>query len=529
MAGLGLFFIGIRLISINLRLLTGTKFRMFLQKLTNKAWIASLIGILAGAITQSTSAVTFIMTGMIQAGLVSTRRAMPLVLWSNVGNSILVFLAVINFHTLILYSLGLVGLLYYLDIDKTKLLKPLVGGLLGAGLLFLGLDFIKQNAENLGHFPFIEILILETKDGYIWGLLIAGVSAFFIQSAATVTAIAIALTTSGLLSLESTLMMVYGSNLGPAVSTWLLAAKLTGGAKRLAVFQVIFKFFGLLLFTSLFYIEIYYQVPLVIALLKQLSNNLPTQMAYAYLSFQIITAILLSFTIPLLNKFLSKKHPESLEDTLSKPKYMRDDVLKEPEVAIALLEREQLRVVKRFPNYLDSLRPHTLSPQGWSPRVLHAGTGVLCREIENYFHELLKQSLSRELVEKTLNLQNRMEILLNLEETLYEIVNTIKNTSDPLPLYLETFKQDVLESTTTLLHTLLDVIKDKSQEDIKILRQLTEDRGDLLPKIHNDIRSSHPNLTIEEQQLFDTLSSRFERIVWMLRYLNKIIDSPHRS
>ncbi|MGA0164814.1 MAG: Na/Pi cotransporter family protein, partial [Bdellovibrionota bacterium] len=61
LAGLGLFFIGVRFISNNLRLMAGRGFRAIMSRLTQNTYLSSLIGVVAGGITQSTSAITFIM------------------------------------------------------------------------------------------------------------------------------------------------------------------------------------------------------------------------------------------------------------------------------------------------------------------------------------------------------------------------------------------------------------------------------------------------------------------------------------
>lgn len=520
-AGMGLFFIGVRMIGINLRMMASLSIRSFLSKVTERGWISGLVGILAGGITQSTSAVTFIMAGLISAGVIAIRRAMPLVLWSNVGNCILVFLAVINFHIMILYLLGIIGFLYYcFDLDRLKITKPFVGVILGAGLLFLGLDFMKSGASHLREYEWIADFIIVVKESHMLGLLTAAFIAFFIQSAATVSAIAIALANTGILDLQSTLMIIYGTNLGPGLSTWVFASKLTGPPKRLAMFQVIFKFIGLFILVPLFYIEIATGLPLVAALLTKITSNLNYQLAFGYLLFQLVGAVILTFLMDPLNKFLIKFYPETKKEQLSKPFFMYDEALKDPDVAIALLEREQKRVIKRLPAYFSEVRAE--APKIENPWILHSATVVLCQDLEQYFEDLLEKSMSQFLVEKALNLQNRMEIIIEIEESLYEMISAVHDRE--LSSAMEHFKYSVIEATDLLLLALIDALKFTGTYEREVIVQLTEDRGDLMRKIHSEVRKKHPNLNVKEQQIFDILSSRFERIIWMTRYLNKLLE-----
>jgi Na+/phosphate symporter len=67
-AGLGLFFVGIRLIVTHVRaLLTGTVRRMLSRAIGHRG-MPQMAGLLLGALTQTTSAVTFLAAGLISAG-----------------------------------------------------------------------------------------------------------------------------------------------------------------------------------------------------------------------------------------------------------------------------------------------------------------------------------------------------------------------------------------------------------------------------------------------------------------------------
>lgn len=74
LAGLSFFFTGMAGISDNLRQMAGQRFRLLLSRATHHPARAGLLGVLAGAVTQNTSVVAFILSGMIATGLLPLRR-----------------------------------------------------------------------------------------------------------------------------------------------------------------------------------------------------------------------------------------------------------------------------------------------------------------------------------------------------------------------------------------------------------------------------------------------------------------------
>ena len=89
--GLGLFFLGLRLIGENLRRLYGSSFREVIKRTTHSPLLGAALGTLAGAIMQSATAVTFILVSLTDSGLIKARAAAPIIVWSNVGLTALAF------------------------------------------------------------------------------------------------------------------------------------------------------------------------------------------------------------------------------------------------------------------------------------------------------------------------------------------------------------------------------------------------------------------------------------------------------
>ena len=102
-AGLGLFFVGVKLIGANLKQLTGKWFRGLMAAATQSSLRSSLLGLLSGALTQSSNAITFISISMVTAGLVEVAGVVPMVIWANVGTSLLVLVAAVDTNLAVLF------------------------------------------------------------------------------------------------------------------------------------------------------------------------------------------------------------------------------------------------------------------------------------------------------------------------------------------------------------------------------------------------------------------------------------------
>src|SRR5262245_38831153 len=96
LGGLAFFFLGAEGIRSNLKQLASRRFRQVMSRVTGRAYLAGVWGLLFGAVTQSATAVSFIIVGMISSGLLTLQRALLIIAMANLGTVALVFLAAIN-------------------------------------------------------------------------------------------------------------------------------------------------------------------------------------------------------------------------------------------------------------------------------------------------------------------------------------------------------------------------------------------------------------------------------------------------
>ena len=276
-AGLGLFFSGLRMIDSNLRQATGRRLRMLVGRITRTRWLSALVGLATGALMQSTSGIVFILVSLVASGLTTVRRALPIVTWANVGCCALIFASVLDLRLAILYVLGVAGAAFAFDRSHRS---HALGAVFGVGMLFYGIELMKTGADPLKQLPWFSQMLHDSHNSLVFAFLGGTAFSFVTQSSTAVSILAIGLAQTGLLGPFPTMMALYGANLGSTFARMLLSSGLKGTVRQLTAFQDLFKIVGAALFVSLLYLELFGGVPLVRALVLRLSTRIDRQMAF---------------------------------------------------------------------------------------------------------------------------------------------------------------------------------------------------------------------------------------------------------
>src|SRR5262249_51905013 len=253
------------------------------------AWpsLGAATGVLAGIITQSTNAVTFVIISMVSAGIIDKRRAMPIPLWAHVGASLLVMLVAVDLRIGASYIVALAGFAIYFGIDRAAQVRHVVATFLGVGLLFLGIETLKSGAEPLRDFIVQQGILAEAARYPVILLLLGAVLTLLSQSSTVTGAIAVTAANIGLVDLTGASLLVYGANLGSGLSHALLARSLKDAGRQIALMQALQKLFGFLFVMALLATETVLGRPLLAGAVQALAGDIPGQVAWVFLIYQV--------------------------------------------------------------------------------------------------------------------------------------------------------------------------------------------------------------------------------------------------
>ncbi|WP_419896847.1 Na/Pi symporter [Roseomonas sp. USHLN139] len=512
--GLGLFFLGIKGVGNGLQAMAGPRLRGAMRRATRGPVSAAGTGLLLGALTQSSNAVTFIATSLYTAGLLPLARALPALAWANAGTAGLVLLATIDLRLAVLWLFGLVGFASYFGIDHGGRLRPLLGALAGLGLLFLGLATIKAGAAPLRDLALVRELLAFSGSALTPSFLVGVVVTIVAQSSSTVSILAITLAGLGLLGFEQTVMVVYGASLGSGLSVLLLSGNLSGSARQLAWFQTLFKVIGTLLFLGLFVLE-QHGIPLVLWLTGQLAERLPERIGWLFLIFQVVTALALAPLGRPMRALLERLSPATPAEALGRPRFLYDQALDDPPSALDLVEREQAGLAARLPGLLAPvLSPVPEASPAMPPVATQLAAAASVEQATKAFlAELLARDPDRGTLDRAVLLENRNELLAALRETIGDFAIAAAGPSQA-PVASRVLQ--LSEALHLLLLQLEEVGSGGDSDDLAMLRELSADRSEMMDQLRRRVSTTEA-LTPEDQSLLFRVTTLFERAVWLIR------------
>lgn len=524
LAGIGLFFIGIRLVSNHLKQLAGRRLRVMISRTLSGRGSVALFGLACGAVMQSVNAVTLVLVALVSAGALETRKAFAIINWANIGTSLLVLLATINLHVAVLLLVAITGVAFYLNLDQSARYRHLVGALLGICLLFLGIDFIKDGAGPLKTLPWLHGYISASASNGILTFALGLLITMVVQSSATVSVVAMAMATAGLLSVDSGCLLVLGSGLGSGLSAWVLAGKLSGSARQLVLWQVILKASGVTVMLLLLELEALTSWPLLRAALLLVHLPPATELAAVFLLLQLASWLAMTLMGRTLMDKVQAWAPPSEQEVMGKPRYIEDHAVNEPETALFLAGKEQQRLLAGLPQFLNSVRPE--APQdGPDTPTLHTAQTQVLLACTHFLTELTDRNHDRDLLERSNILRQRNELQESLQGTLVEFV------AHSRLLIAQPQTQGLSHSMTEALHLILESLAEaaasRDPEDLQLLKGLTHDRSDLMDRARRNLMGNEANIGKDLQHAAFSATSLFERSVWLMRrYLLTLDFSP---
>jgi phosphate:Na+ symporter len=514
LAGLGLFFSGVHLISANLTPLAGKRFRRLLTRATMYPALGALTGILAGIVTQSTNAVTHVTISMVSAGIIDKRRAMPIPLWAHVGASLLVMLVAVNLRIGASYIIALAGFAIYLGIDRADQIRHLIATFLGIGLLFLGIEMLKSGAGPLRDFIVGEGVFAEAARHPVI-LLLLGLGLTVVSQSSTVTgAISVTAANIGLVDLPGACLLIYGANLGSGITHVVLARGLRDEGRQIALMQAVQKLMGFLAVVAVVLTERIVGRPLLEPAVTALANTVPGQVAWVFLLYQVAGSTICSLFLPRLISLLERLLPPTHLEMLAKPAFLSDDALFEPSLALELVAREERRLLERLPAMLDRVRADG-DANGAASETLKTASIAVVRAMSRYLDAIMEAGPARADIEKLMRLQHRATNLGALYDSLDELVAAAMKSRQ-----WESsgrVADQMIEAMHALLGALVDATASEDAAEQQFVLSMLGHRDELMERMRRRVLQENPDLPAEAQESLFATTMLFERIVWLAR------------
>lgn len=509
LAGLGLFFAGLQILTEHLKRLSGRRLRALVARYTR----SPLLGLLWGGgfvvITQSGAATMFIIVSMMRSGLMSVRQAMPMIVGLNVFGGMIALILVIDIHIAVLFLLGIAGVLYSGDARTTA--GSLVGVALGIALLFFGLNMMNQSVAPLAGEAWFAELLGWTRGSYLFGFLIGCILSFVVQSSIAVLAVVLAFQNAGLFGPGETLMIVYGANVGSSLLTLVLSVRLKGQSKQIAMYQTFYNFAGAGLLVPLFYVEIWTGAPLMLALLEAMSDDPDTRVAIAFTLFNVVPGALMMPLVGVSVRLLMRLWPDTEVEIASRPKYLHEHAADDPDTAMDLVALEQRRLVGYLSQMFDGLRADR--PAAAFEQIREA-FDVLGTTVRETIDDLAS---GRHLSGPS---YDRLSALLSFQHSLEAAGAAVAGIARERQRLGGSkvggrFLAAVVEGVDTITLTLSDVLQNQDATDRALLDAATSEDGNGIKSVRSAYLAEEHDLAAEERMHLLAVANHAERLIWL--------------
>ncbi len=464
--GLGLFVIGMWFLTENLKKLASLRLRRTAQRLTAHPVSAFFWGGIVGGATQSMTGLTFIVVSILRSGMISTKSAFALILGGGGGITLLVLVVTFNVRLVALFLLGLSGL----AMASKSLSKHhrVAAAFLGGAMVVFGLTLLKDSAAPLADQPWFQSAMAGVGTSPMLAFLIAAGLTAAVQSSSTVSIFGISLSAAGILTMDQAIMVIYGTFIGSSVIMYFLSANLTGRSRQVSMFLVLLNVVICAVMIPMFYVELYFDVPAIKALVLALPFELDLQLAIVYL---IGSLALLPVLLLLLNpttRLFERLWPVSPIDELSKPHFIYDNALADLDTAAVLVDLEQKRVFGIFSQYFDAVR------QGENPVPIRDACRDVLGEIRHFLDELHASSPLQGMESRNA-MMSRLKLLSWMEGAVGDMCEALLDLNDRPEL--ERFRDGIREGVDAVFLAVNDAMESGDELSWTMAAQLIGDRS----------------------------------------------------
>ncbi len=344
--GIALFLAGLELLADGLKKAAGNTLKDVLSKLTTNRFMGAITGAFVTGVLNSSTVTTLLVVGFISGGMMTLAQSVGVIMGANIGSTVTAQLLAFNLSE---YSLGPVAIGFFMLFSaKREKVKHYGMMLMGIGLVFYGMGLMGSSMTPLRSYePFLAML--KGMENPLMGILAGAVFTAVVQSSAATVGIAIAMASEGLLSLPAGIALALGANVGTAVTTaamGILSSKSTD-AVRASVVHVAFNILGTLIWLPLIWLLVDMAVWVSPASpelegVARSAAEVPRQIANANTLFNVINTLLFIGFTGLFARMAERLVPDKpvSEDVIIEPKFLDQDVLKVPSLALERVRQE---------------------------------------------------------------------------------------------------------------------------------------------------------------------------------------------
>lgn len=482
---LGIFIYGMKIFSDGLQKVAGGKLRAILKGMTTTRLRGIITGFGATTVTQSSTTTTVMVVSFVNAGLITFVESTGVIMGANIGTTVTAWMvSIFGFKMEITpIAIMLIGIFFpFMFVGKEKL-RSLAEAMIGFGILFIGLEFIKNAVPNIDDNPEIFMFLDGfTEFGFLSILIFvfAGtVLTLLTQSSSAATAITLVMLFQGWIDFPIAAAMILGENIGTTVTANIAAIIGNVHAKRAARFHLVFNLFGvvwMLILLQPFLVGIdnimSFFAPEAGSVFEAADEigraNATLALSLFHTTFNVINVMLLFAFVPRIIRFVEKfQTDDKSSDNKFRLQYISSGMMSSPEMSIEQARKE----IELFAKLIEKMH---FSFQGLFFR---------------------KQKKHEKFLKK---IKKREQITDNIELEIAEYLTRISsfNLSDSATRQIRAMHSIIndLERIGDIYFQMSKTFEQMQNEDIDLPKDAAKEIGEMLDLLHGAIRHVRRNL-----------------------------------
>jgi len=311
LGSLGVFLYGMRVMSDGIQKVAGDRMQKILNYMTSNRFFAVVTGFIITALIQSSSATTVMIVSFVNASLLSLSQAIGVIMGANIGTTVTTWIvSIVGFKFKIsAFALPIIGVGLPFFLSKLKRRRDFGEILVGFGLLFLGLAFLKESVPDIKQNPEVLAFLKNYTDlGFLSFLIFVGVGSVLtviVQSSSAAMAITVTMAFKGWIDFPTAAAVVLGENIGTTITAYLASIGTSVNARRAARAHFLFNILGVVWMAFIFN----YFVKFVYSIAPwdpHQQVNFPLNLSLFHTIFNITNTLIFVSFIPIFAKIVEK-------------------------------------------------------------------------------------------------------------------------------------------------------------------------------------------------------------------------------
>lgn len=437
--GLGIFMLGLEFMSNGIQALAVNKMRAFLAKVAGTPVTGLAAGTIITGVIQSSTAMTVMTVGLVNAGVMGLRPAISVIMGANIGTTLGNGLIALPLGPLGLILGGIFALVYVFAKDDK--VRNIALACMGFSLIFYGLNLMTGGLRPLRGMPEVMQLLASLKaDNYvslIYCVVIAALITAMIHSSSATIGIVMGLGSAGVLDWQTAVAFSLGADLGTTITSWMASLNLSKNAKRAAYAHITFNVIGVAVMLPLFFLSMNLLVLVMgwfggdpgtpeIVNGKETFPLVPVAVGLYSTAFNIFNTALMFPFVDVFYRVLSRIGHNTADDKedYSTPRFLDPRHGKDLARGVPAVQQESIRYLGGARDFLAMARGAPDAPD--DAREHYAAIDTLSRDIRQYTAAMFDPSMPYARADLLASLIEEEDFTASLGETLYQVARRVE-------------------------------------------------------------------------------------------------------